>query len=264
MFTASRALSRNISDGKELPRVPWLRDLYRYGCTPRHGQVVMVVGRSGSGKSALTMAWVQDMGLPTLYFSGDMSAFDASTRLASMVSGETVPMIEAAFDAGTQTEYVDALAESKVTFVFGAPITWQRVTDALEAYVELWDAYPEVLVIDNLMDLDGAESDYSVQMEAMSIVTELARETGATVFILHHASDKTMDAKNAPYDPPNRADVKGGLSEKPEISLSIALDPRRGTANVAVIKNRNGRSDPTARHFIEIGTEPELSRFHAL
>ncbi|WP_211339069.1 hypothetical protein [Salana multivorans] len=173
-------------------------------------------------------------------------------------------MIEAAFDAGTQTEYVDALAESKVTFVFGAPITWQRVTDALEAYVELWDAYPEVLVIDNLMDLDGAESDYSVQMEAMSIVTELARETGATVFILpprERQDDGREERSVRPAEPGRR---EGGLSEKPEISLSIALDPRRGTANVAVIKNRNGRSDPTARHFIEIGTEPELSRFHAL
>ncbi|OJF13119.1 hypothetical protein [Couchioplanes caeruleus] len=33
------------------------------------------------------------------------------------------------------------------------------------------------------------------------------------------------EAKSDPWAPPSREQVKGGLSEKPELSLSVALDP---------------------------------------
>ncbi|MFJ3974909.1 AAA family ATPase [Streptomyces sp. NPDC090021] len=266
MLTPARSLAKHAESGKELPRIEAFDALYGMGCRPRHGEVIMIAGRSGTQKSGLALFWVASMNLPTLYFSADMSAFTASSRLASMQTGDTTEMVEAGMAAGGRhrEEYLAALAHLNITFSFGSPITWKAVDEELEAYVELWDAYPAVMVFDNLMDFDGAESDYTEQMSVMSGLTELARATGATVIVLHHASDKSWEAKSDPWAPPSRDQVKGGLSEKPELSLSVALDPNSHEYRVAVIKQRMGPCDPTARRYASMRCHPEVTRFSKL
>lgn len=264
MLTPGRSLALHAESGRELPRVPAFAALYARGCRPRHGEVVMIAGRSGTQKSGFALFWVAQMNLPTLYFSADMSAFTASARLACMVTGDTTEMVEIGMKHGGEhrARYLQALADLNIQFSFGSPITWQAVDEELEAYVELWNAFPQIIVFDNLMDFDGAESDYTEQMAVMSNATELARSTGATVILLHHASDKSWEAKQDPWAPPSRDQVKGGLSEKPELSLSVALDPNSMEYRVAVIKQRMGPSDPTARSYAVLWAEPELTRFH--
>ncbi|MFE4635039.1 AAA family ATPase [Streptomyces sp. NPDC056773] len=266
MLTPGRSLTLHAEAGRELPRIAAFEALYNLGCRPRQGEVIMIAGRSGTQKSGLALFWVAQMNLPTLYFSADMSAFTASSRLASMATGDTTEMVEAGMAAGGRhrEEYLSALAGSRITFSFGSPITWKNVDEELEAYIELWDAYPEVLVFDNLMDFENAESDYTEQMAVMSGLTELARATGATVIVLHHASDKSWEAKSDPWAPPSRDQVKGGLSEKPELSLSVALDPSSLEYRIAVIKQRMGPSDPTARRYATLRCHPDITRFSAL
>ncbi|MFD7677553.1 AAA family ATPase [Streptomyces sp. NPDC060187] len=263
MLTPGRSLALHAASGRELPRVEAFDDLYAMGVRPRHGEVVMVAGRSGTQKSGFALFWVAQMNLPSLYFSADMSAFTASSRLASMATKDTTEMVEAGMAEGGKYRqaYIDALADSNITFSFGSPITWRAVDEELEAYVELWDRYPEVIVFDNLMDFEGAESDYTEQMAVMQGCTELARHTGATVIILHHASDKNWEAKTNPWAPPSRDQVKGGLSEKPELSLSVALDPTSLAYNVACIKQRMGPCDPTAGRYATMICQPEYTRF---
>ncbi|MFF4244286.1 AAA family ATPase [Streptomyces sp. NPDC001822] len=266
MLTPARSLALHAESGKELPRIEAFEALYQMGCRPRHGEVIMIAGRSGTQKSGLALYWVAQMALPTLYFSADMSAFTASSRLASMMTGDTTEMVEAGMAAGGRHRegYLDSLSGLPITFSFGSPITWKNVDEELQAYIELWDAYPQVLCFDNLMDFDGAESDYTEQMAVMSGLTELARATGATVIILHHASDKSWEAKSDPWAPPSRDQVKGGLSEKPELSLSVALDPNSHEYRVAVIKQRMGPCDPTARRYASMRCHPEVTRFSKL
>ncbi len=227
----------------------------------------MIAGRSGTQKSGFALYWMAMMNLRTLYFSADMSPFTASSRLASLNSGDTTEMVEAGMKAGGKhaARYDHLLKTgpgSRMRFSFGSPITWESVEQEIEAEVELFDAYPEIVVFDNLMDFDGAESDYTEQMSVMSNATELARHTGATVVLLHHASDKTWQATSDPWAPPSRDQVKGGLSEKPELSLSVALDPTSMEYKVAVIKQRMGPCDPTARSYVSLRCEPERTRFH--
>lgn len=266
MLTPSRSLVLNAESGRELPRIAAFEALYKLGVRPRHGEVVMIAGRSGTQKSGVALFWTAEMRLPTLYFSADMSAFTASARLASMATGDTTEMVEAGMAAGGKDKqrYLDALADSRMTLAFGSPISWRAVDEELEAYVELWDCYPQVIVFDNLCDFENAESDYTAQMAVMASCTELARATGATVMILHHASDKSWEAKSDPWSPPSRDQVKGGLSEKPELSLSVALDPTSYEYKIACIKQRMGPSDPTARRFATIRCYPEVTRFGKL
>jgi len=264
VLTPSRSLSLNAEAGRELPRVDAFKALYARGVRPRHGEVVMIAGRSGTQKSGFALYWVAQMNCKTLYFSADMSAFTASSRLASMMTDQTTEQVERGMAAGGESreQYMRALAELNITFSFGSPITWRQVDEELEGYIELHNEYPEVIVFDNLMDFENAESDYTEQMAVMSTATELARETGATVILLHHATDKSWDAKTDPWNPPSRQEIKGGLSEKPELSLSVALDPNTLEYRVACIKQRMGPSDPTARSFATLMCEPDKTRFH--
>lgn len=225
----------------------------------------MIAGRSGTQKSGFALWWVYEMNLPTLYFSADMSPFTASSRLACTATGDTTEQVEEGMLTGgnQRDRYLRALASSRIQFSFGSPITWRAVDEELEAYVELWDEYPQVIVFDNLMDFEGAEADYTEQMAVMSNATELARITGATVIILHHASDKGWEAKSDPWSPPSRDQIKNGMAEKPELSLTVALDPNSMEYKIAVVKQRMGPSDPSARSWVVIRCEPETTRFHA-
>lgn len=262
MLVPSRALRLNANSGKPLPYVEDLKNLYDIGFAPRHGQLIMVAGRSGSQKSGFVMWWVDQMDLPTLYFSGDMSAFTASARIASTRCGMPTDEIEGVLDR--DDEIKDALlrnlAESKVQFSFGSPITWRAVDEEIRAYVEVYNAYPSVVVFDNLMDFDGAEADYSAQMETMQYLTEFCRETGSTVIVMHHASDKAMDPRR-PWKPPARNEIKGGMAEKPEVALGVALDNASLDFNIAVLKQRMGSQDPSGEQYVALKCIPELTRF---
>lgn len=262
MLTSGRALSLHSESGRPLPRVEAFRDLYAKGVTPRHGEVMMVAGRSGTQKSGFALYWAAMMNVPTLYFSADMSPFTASSRLASMATDETTEQVEEGMAAGLADYYMKELAHLRTTFSFGSPISWRQVDEELEAYTHLWNEHPQLIIFDNLMDFEGAESDYTVQMGVMSGVAELARETGASVLVLHHASDKSWQATSDPWQPPSREQVKNGMSEKPELCLSVALDPNNLSYRVACIKQRMGPCDPSARNYAVLRCEPDKTRFH--
>lgn len=265
MLTAGRSLVRAAKSGRSLPRWDAFHDLYERGLDPRHGQIIMVAGRSGSQKSALALAWTINMRLPTLYLSGDMSPETAANRVAASITGETREQIEEGMkNPEKRREYMERLAEVPITFSFGAPITWHKLGDEIDAYVELWGAYPEVIVVDNLKEVEGAGHEYQGQMDAMDGLTDLARETGSTVLVMAHASDKSWDASHQPFRPPSRDEVKNGLSENPEVSLSVAFDPNRKEFHVAIIKQRDGWSDPTARYFDTLRADPVRTRFYRL
>lgn len=270
MLTASRSFALNAESAPKLPMPADFQPVWDLGATLRQGELVMVVGRSGSGKSAFALNLAAKMNVPTLYCSGDMSPFDSTSRLAAMLSGQSVSDIEeAAKNPSEMQRYVNMLDDLPITFSFGNPIGFHRIDFNLDAYVELHNEYPAVIIIDNLMDLDeGTDSDYTVQMAAMQKLTALARETNAMVVVLAHATDKSDRASTEPGIPAGRREVKNGLSEKPALALSVALwnDPAMPHAElrVAVIKNRTGPSDPSGGNYARLLADPEHCSFRPL
>lgn len=223
----------------------------------------MIAGRSGSQKSGLALFLVEQMGLPTLYFSGDMTPFEATSRLVAMHASETVNEIERELEAGNGWKYDALLSGSKVGFSFGQPITWHGIQANLDAFVELHNEFPKVIVIDNLMDMAGGESDYAAQQQAMQDLTSLSRDTGATLIVLHHASEKG-DGVDLSL-PPGRRAIKNGLTEKPQLILTVALvETFSGQElRVAAVKQRSGRSDPSGRTYARLKAAPEYTRFYS-
>ena len=257
-----RSLRKGISDAVELPRVPAFKDLYAHGFMPRRGQVIMIAGRSGHQKSGFALFWVASMRLPTLYFSADMSPYTAGVRLASIAMGKASGEVEALMRVEDGRRCVaEAVEGLPIQLSFGSPITWEQVEAEMNCYVLLHNRFPEVVVFDNLMDFAGGESEYAAQMQIMQDITAFARATGCTVIVLHHASDKTLAAKNSPFSPPARDEIKNGGSEKPELILGVALAATSGEYRVAVLKQRDGFCDPSARSFAVLKCDPSRTWF---
>src|SRR5690606_35449483 len=96
-------------------------------------------------------------------------------------------------------KWLAELDDSKIHFAFTNPITFPRIIDEINAYVTLYNRYPDMLVFDNLANFEGAETEYSEQFFALSVITELTRNIGCTTLILHHAKDTSWDAKDRPW-----------------------------------------------------------------
>jgi hypothetical protein len=262
VLTAERALLLNADSSPELPKVPELAPLYQLGATARVGEMVMIAGPSGSQKSGLALFWLARMNLPTLYLSADMSGWQASVRLACMELGVEASVIEQMMkDSEGRAIVRAALANSNIQFRLGSPITWRGVEAELEAFVELHNAYPSVICWDNLMDVEGCETDYVAQSEAMQDIHALKTEIGATQFVLHHASDKPRDAGLDPYNPAPRKQIKNGLSEKPERVFTVAYNPHDSRMRIAPVKQRDALSDQTGQTFATLHAEPRFTRF---
>ena len=246
-----------------LPQPDELQDLWDWGITPRQGQLIMIAGRSGSQKSGFALFYATKMGLPTLYMSGDMTPFEATSRLACMETGDETEDVEKWWDHPVEgARYRDALDKSNIKFSFGQPITWANINAEIEAWVELYNEYPPVIVIDNLMDVEGCEDeDNATQRSAMQNFSALCRETGSTIFVIHHATDKSDRADMLPGKPPSKREVKNGVSEKPQLMLTVALDPVSKELRVACVKQRMGRSDPAAEDYVRLQAYPEQTRF---
>lgn len=261
MLTASRAfMPRSTQQGRALPHIPELSRLYsEFGLRLSHGQICMIAGRPGAGKSAFALWLAMKTGLETMYFSADMSAPTVTARMAAFYTGDTTAQVHAARDKGEGDKYATALEQSKIGFSFGSPIRWSTVNQYIEAHVEVWDRIPELFIFDNLKDIEDCEFDYGMQMEAMQAVTKLARDTGSTVFILHHASNK---GGFNPVQPPPVTAIKNGMTEQPEVVFGVGLDSATNEFGVALLKQREGKQDPNAMKYVSLRADPERNQYH--
>lgn len=258
MLTSSRSLSK-ASKTTPLPQTAALRDLYRSGVLPRAGQLIVIFGQPGSGKSTLMEHYINDMNIPSLYFSADMDAQDAISRLGAMRTGLTVDAVSALISEGGADYISDELTSSKIVWCFDSGPTLSDIVEELDAYVELHDSYPRVIVIDNAMNVEAETEDEQGGLKfVFKELHRLAHETGITVFLLHHAREE-----GDPTLPPGRDKLQGKVAQLPEIILGVALDQTKGLLHVAPVKVRSGKSDPTGNTYISLVADPVRARFTA-
>lgn len=258
MLTSSRSLNR-ASKTTPLPRAAALRDLYDLGVLPRAGQLIVIFGQPGSGKSTFTQFYVNEMDVPTLYFSADMDAQDAISRLGAMRTGLTVDTVSGLISDDGADYIGDELQSSKIVWCFDSSPTLQDIADELDAYVETYDQYPKVIVIDNAMNVEAeTEDDQGGLKFVFKELHRLAHETGITVLLLHHAREE-----GDPRLPPGRDKLQGKVNQLPEIILGVALDQPRQLFHIANVKVRSGKSDATGMTYVSLTADPARASFSA-
>ena len=264
--TAAQTLRRASHSGHSMPEVPALHELYALGVAFRPGQVVMVTGRPKAGKSNfvqwLVNQWPDHR---ALYNSWDTPRLTMAARQAAITTGDRQQAIirEIEEDGPGLAFYEDALAGSPVEYCFDRKPGLDHVAEELDAYVEKWDAWPDVIVCDNLLNIDGAEESHQEQKRILREFHELADRSGALVIVCHHATEGTKETSR----PPAARDTDGKVNQIPDLVLSVANDVEAsgvGRFNLAPVANRGGHTDANAEHYISLYTDFARLRFDSL
>jgi archaellum biogenesis ATPase FlaH len=241
-----------------MPYVAALEGLYTNGVKFRHGQLIMVVGRPGSGKTAFALWLAAQWNLPTEYCSADMDATAISTRVAAMRTGVPTDEIETMMRGNDAESILSSVDSTHMTYSFDSPITEKGLTEELTAFLELNGDWPSVLVIDNLMDVEFCATDREEQMHFLQRLSEMTRwGKGITIIVLAHARELTNDVVN----PPSRDELNNKLSQKPRLTLSVAINPMTSEFRVACLKQSGGKADPSAQDYRTLQAYPNTNRF---
>ena len=255
--SAARAARNAARVGDPLPRVDALADLYAEGVEFYRGAVTMLAGQPGAQKSMFSLWLCTQLDVPTLYFSADSDAATMTARMASAITQTDSRTIRDEYKHDVRREwYADQLAGSKVDFCFDSAPGVGDIGDELDAYVTLYGRYPEVIVIDNLMDVytDG-EAEHVGMKSVLKDAKELARESGAAVFVLHHMTEAVGD----PSTPSPRSALQGKVAQTPGLVLSLAVEG--SIFKAAVVKNRFGKHSPAALDYVSLRTDPARATY---
>lgn len=259
MYHLSRALAKDKAGGMPLGEV-W-ETLSASTVVFRRGQLVLVGSGPGVGKSAFALTLAVQSGSKSIYFSADSGPGTQLSRTAAIKLGKETEEITKEIEQGNlfETELVEL---KRIRWDFDAGPTLDSINESVDAYAYLHGEYPELIIVDNLMDVvadvNGDDSSGTFSMQAiLQFLKELARNTGAMVMVLHHL---VGEFENGDTPPPLGA-LRGKVSKVPEQVLNLyriesVMGPE--ALGVVIAKNRGGKANAAGKMHVELAMD--LSR----
>lgn len=209
----------------------------------RRGELFSVAAPSGAGKSAFALATVLRIGRPTLFFSADTAAYTAAVRLGAMLTGGSQSVVED-YMANVPGWTEETLAQaSHISWDFNGAPDLDHIDIEVLAYQEMHGEAPEILVLDNLMDVADGEDEWQSMRRTNKELAFLARDLGCAVLVLQHTNEE-----NFGDGAPSRYRVQGKDLRKPAVILTMGQSTHDGWMPLAVVKNRGGPVDPRAEN----------------
>jgi predicted ATP-dependent serine protease len=199
----------------------------------------MVAAAPNAGKSMFALVYAIKANIPTLFFSADTDTATVMIRTAAHLSGHSQLTVETNLQNNTR-HYQEYLSKMQnIQWVFDSSPSLDDIEMEIKAYIELYGIAPELIVIDNLMNV-AAETDneWAGLRAIMMELHDMARKTEACVLVLHHVSEQSE--YGSPTMPPPRRAIHGKVSQLPAIILTLGYDPSQGMLRVAAVKNRFG------------------------
>jgi len=124
----------------------------------RRGQVCMVAAAPNAGKSMFALVYAIKANIPTLFFSADTDTATVMIRTAAHLSGHSQLTVETNLQKNTR-HYQEYLSKMQnIQWVFDSSPSLDDIEMEIKAYIELYGIAPELIVIDNLMNV-AAETD---------------------------------------------------------------------------------------------------------
>lgn len=214
----------------------------------RRGQVCMVAAAPNAGKSMFAFIYAIKAQVPTLFFSADTDTATVMMRAGAHTSGHSQVTVEN--NLSNDSHYYDKHFGklSHIKWVFDSSPSLDDIELEIRAYVELYGIAPELIVIDNLMNV-AAETDneWAGLRSIMMELHDMARKTEACVLVLHHVSEQSEYGN--PTNPPARRSIHGKVSQLPALILTLGYDPNYATLKVAPVKNRFGPHTADASNY---------------
>lgn len=233
--------------GKDLPEI--LPALSAATIQFRHGQLHVIAGQPGRGKTMLALWYAIKCGEPVLYFSADSDMGTVANRASAVMMHRPVNDIKAMRQTDAVVLIEDELFElnRRVRIDPDPHPSLDGIYEEVQAYIELFGRCPSAIFVDNLMNVQAAhENEWTGMRDSLRAFHGLARETEAAVIILHHVSEN----ESKPNKPAAMKALMGKISQLPETILTVALDGDQ--YHIAAVKNRDGIADPSAENPITV------------
>jgi hypothetical protein len=219
----------------------------------RAGTVTLVAGPPGAMKTGLVLYLVLRWNVPTIYVAADVEAFEIVERSGAAITGDTMEQVRA-----NPEKYTKALSTvDNVRFVYEDSPSYQDLELEVAAYAEVFGRFPEVIVVDNVVNLVGeSEDEWAAHRDHAHVLHALAHRTQSAVIALAHMADDRQD----PSTPAARSKLMGKISALPKAIWSLALDGDK--LLVSPVKNKWGREYPSGQVFATVSVDPSRSRFY--
>lgn len=235
------------------PLRPVFFALEQRGIRARRGTATYIAGPPGGYKTGLALAWVLKLNRPTLYFSADSEPFEMVERSAAILSGDSTERVRQ-----SPADYAGVLADLPIRMVFEDSPSYDDVVQELAAYAEVFGHFPEIIVIDNMLNLTGDKDDeWAAHRDHARVIHRITRVTKAAVFVLAHMADDKTDPSGAPQP---RSKLQGKVSHLPKLILSLAFDGEQ--LKTAAVKNRFGPADPSGQEYVSMYVNPSTGRVY--
>lgn len=219
----------------------------------------MLAGTPGSFKTALALnevvSWA-DQGIATQYFSVDSDESTIVQRLSGIVTGYNMDEVENRLQRNPtcfDNDLYDRLGDL-VTFEY-QNMAWEKMVYHVKSYEQKYGDFPDLIVIDNLIDLASSVYAFDEMQEIIKNADGLAKKTKAHVMILHHAKlaseDKKSNDDRADWEkygmPPADHEIQGKMTQFP--TLVLTLGAYGMDIKMAAVKNRFGPQHRNADVF---------------
>lgn len=261
MQTLARAMVANPDVGEPLPSP--FSTFASYKLFHRRGQVSLVASASGGGKSAYAthVAVHTSPKIPTVYCSADTDPHTLGVRVASSIINEPTTRTEQLLRNRSDPLWAKVNERtSHVWWHWNTSPSCEDVKDEVEAYAIENGHWPHLIVVDNLINVDGeGESGHQQKDGVMLWLAQLAKYTNAHVMVLHHVTKEYVNG-NIPIP---KAGLLDSVDKRPRLVLTMhRLDEMR--IGVRIVKNSGGPADAMANFGPDLAVMFDLSWMEAI
>jgi len=218
----------------------------------RRGEVSMIAGPPGAGKSTVALAIAIKSRVPTLYASMDSHESTMAIRSLAMITG--FPQAEVEEHMTNSPEWAAGILKEHaghVKWMFDASPTLNDLEDEINVYRELQGDNPTLIVVDNAVDVTHDSGDeFSSLRSLMREVKWWSRDTNAAFLILHHTSEGYEG-----HPCPPRAALHGKIAQVPSLVMTLS-SAQPGMMAAAPVKNRYGPADATGQSAVWMEYNP--------
>lgn len=267
MQTIGLALRGSEDVGTSLPSV--FPSLEKVGARFRRGQLSLIAGGPGTGKSALSsflainMAYGEygEVPVPTLYFSADTDKRTLGNRIAAAVSHETVDKVEDLL-LKRHRGMLQILDQNTahIWFNWNNGPNLDDIQDEVECFAHVNGEFPHLIVIDNLKNIwtetSGEGGDHVRYDRVLDFLHELAGYTNAHILVLHHVTGFYENGT----DPIPLSGILGKVS-KPFRLIITLYRPADNQIGLSIVKNSTGKMDPRGTLSVTLDIDLERQQF---
>lgn len=255
------------NEGLALPNP--FRKFAEHGAYLRRGQVSVWAGASGAGKSAVAshIAIHARPKIPTLYCSADTDKVTLGIRAAASLTNSHIDDVEVELrqdDAATWDTV--RRGTDHIWFYWDAQPTLEDIDQEVHAYAYVTGAWPHLVVVDNLINVDADGAASHIQKDAvMHHLQTLANYTNAHVMVLHHVTGSVRAKVEGTYTdifyedgniPVPKSALLDKVAKRPRLVVTL-YRAAPDLLGVCVVKNSSGPAQADASYGFNVAWFPE-------